>query len=242
MSDAPKPSPGLEDVGAALEGAERIPLPSEQTRHRVRTILFIVQVAFIATLLGLWIGAPALRQSKSLWVLFFYCFPAEFLVATVPHEPVLLFFSKFYGPLTIALVSIAGTALTEAINYSVFRYVADLKVFRKMLESRGVQKLVAWFKKAPFLSLWVAGFTPIPFYPFRFLVVLARYPLWKYLLAVVTSRTPRFYILGLAGGAIKLSDTLLALLMVALLSVGIAPMLGKLIQKWRRSKSRSAAS
>jgi len=238
MNDAPRPTPGIADVTAALEGAERIPLPSERVRHRVRTLLFIVQIAFVATLLGLWIAAPALRQSKSLWVLFFYCFPAEFLVATVPHEPVLLFFSKFYGPATIALVSIAGTALTEVINYSVFKYVADLKLFRKMLESRGVQKLVAWFKKAPFLSLWVAGFTPIPFYPFRFLVVLARYPRWKYILAVVTSRTPRFYILGLAGGVIKLSDTLLVLLMVVLLSVGVAPMLAKLIQKWRRAKAK----
>lgn len=239
MSDAPRPATGPEDVSAALDGAERMALPSARVRHRVRTGLFALQLLFVVTLLGLWIGAPALRQSKSLWVLFLYCFPAEFLVATVPHEPVLLFFSKFYGPLTIALVSIAGTALTEALNYSVFRYVADLNVFRKMLESRGVQKLVAWFRKAPFLSLWVAGFTPVPFYPFRFLVVLARYPRWKYLLAVITSRTPRFYVLALAGGAIKLSDTLLALLMVALLSVGVAPMLAKLIQKWRKSKSRS---
>jgi len=235
MNDAPKPTPDIADVTAVLESAERIPLPSERVRHRVRTLLFSIQIAFVATLLGLWIAAPALRQSKSLWVLFFYCFPAEFLVATVPHEPVLLFFSKFYGPLTIALVSIAGTTLTEVINYSVFKYVADLKLFRKMLQSRGVQKLVAWFKKAPFLSLWVAGFTPIPFYPFRFLVVLARYPLWKYILAVVTSRTPRFYILGLAGGAIKLSDTLLVLLTVVLLSVGVAPILGKLLKKKKKA-------
>lgn len=235
MTHPPQQATDIIDVTSALESAERIPLPSERVRHRVKTLLFILQIAFVATLLTLWIAAPALRRSKSLWVLFFYCFPAEFLVATVPHEPVLLFFSKFYGPLTIALVSIAGTALTEVINYSVFKYVADLKLFRKMLESRGVQKLVAWFNKAPFLSLWVAGFTPIPFYPFRFLVVLARYPLWKYILAVVTSRTPRFYILGLAGGAIKLSDTLLVLLTVVLLSVGAAPILGKLLKKRKKA-------
>lgn len=235
MKDALRPTPETADMAAALEDAERFPLPPERVRHRVRTILIIVQVAFVAALLGLWIAAPALRQSKSLWVLFLYCFPAEFLIATVPHEPVLLFFSKFYGPLTIALISIAGTALTEVINYSVFKYVADLKFLRKMLQSRGIQKLVVWFKKAPFLSLWVAGITPIPFYPFRFLVVLARYPLWKYVLAVITSRLPRFYILGLAGAAIKLSDTLLVLLMVALLSVGVAPILGKLLKSRKKS-------
>jgi membrane protein YqaA with SNARE-associated domain len=236
MSDGREPPALEQDV---LAEAERIPLPAERVRRRMRALLFILQIAFVAALLTLWIAAPSLRRSKSLWILFFYCFPAEFLVATVPHEPVLLFFSKFYGPVTIALVSIAGTALTELINYSVFRYVADLKVFQKMLQSRGVHKLVGWFKKAPFLSLWVAGFTPVPFYPFRFLVVLARYPLWKYLLAVVTSRTPRFYILALAGGAIKLSDTLLVLLMVALLSIGVAPILGKLLQKLRRSRRNS---
>lgn len=239
MNDAPRPTPETASFAAALEDAERIALPSERTRRRVRTILFVVQIVFVATLLGLWIAAPALRQSRSLWVLFFYCFPAEFLIATVPHEPVLLFFSKFYGPLTIAMVSIAGTALTEVINYSVFKYVADLKLFHKMLQTRGVQKLVSWFKKAPFLSLWVAGFTPIPFYPFRFLVVLARYPLGRYILAVITSRTPRFYILALAGGAIKLSDTLLALLMVALLSVGVAPILARLAKRRKKAPVRA---
>ena len=84
-----------------------------------------------------------------------------------------------------------GTVLTEALNYTFFKYVADLKVLKKMLESRSVQKAVRLFNRAPFLALWVAGFTPIPFYPFRFLVVLARYPVVKYLLAVILSRVTK---------------------------------------------------
>ncbi len=170
----------------------------------VKTCVFAFEVVFVVGLLVWWLTSAPLRESKSLWVLFLYCFPAEFIIATVPHEPVLLYFAKFYSPLTVALVSVAGTLLTEVLNYTVFKYMADLKVFRKMLASRTVQKTVHLFNKAPFTALWVAGFTPIPFYPFRFLVVIARYPFAKYLLAVLTSRAPRMYLIALAARAIRI--------------------------------------
>jgi uncharacterized membrane protein YdjX (TVP38/TMEM64 family) len=116
--------------------------------------------------------------------------------------------------------------------------VADWRVLQKMLRSQAVRKTVALFKKAPFIALWVAAFTPIPFYPFRFLVVLAKYPLIKYLLAVVTSRTPRFFILALAARAIKVPDYLLLILFVVLIAVANIPILRKV----RRGRQKPADS
>lgn len=197
----------------------------------VKTMIFVVEIAFVAGLLVWWLTTSSLRESKNLWILFLYCFPAEFLIATVPHEPVLLYFGKFYSPLTVALISVIGTTLTEVMNYTVFKYVADLKVFRKMLESKAVQKTVNIFKKAPFIALWVAGFTPIPFYPFRFLVVIARYPIWKYLLAVMTSRGPRMYLLALAARVIQFPDYALAVLMAVLIAAANLPILQKVFKR-----------
>jgi membrane protein YqaA with SNARE-associated domain len=224
MSEASNPVPGLE----TLPEVKARPMPPW-----VRTLIFVFEVAFVIGLLVWWLASDSVRESKSLWILFLYCFPAEFIIATAPHEPVLLYFAKFYSPLTVAAISVAGTVLTEVLNYTVFKYVADLKVFRKMLASRTVQKTVHLFKKAPFAALWVAGFTPIPFYPFRFLVVIARYPLWKYIAAVLTSRAPRMYIIALAARAIHFPDYMILIITGVLIVAANLPIIQKLFKRRR---------
>jgi len=190
-----------------------------------KTLLFILEIVFIASLLVLWLSSEEIRNSKNLWVLFFYSFPSQFLIAIVPFEPVLLYFGKFYQPLTVAFIAITGTVLTEALNYSAFKFVTDNSIFKKIHQGKMGTKIVELFKKAPFVALLVAGFTPVPFYPFRFLVVLARYPLVKYLLAVFLSRTPRFFILALAGYMIKIPDYLLIAIFIVLISAANIPLL-----------------
>jgi len=201
-----------------------------------RTTIFVAEILFVLVLFVWWFSSPTAQTSRSLWVLFFYCFPAEFIIAAVPHEPVLLFFAKFYSPLVIALTSVAGTLLAEALNYTAFNYVTDLRAFKKIKEGKTVQKTVALFHRAPFLALWVAGFTPIPFYPFRFLVVFAHYPLWKYLLAVFLSRGPRFFILAEVGRLIKFPDYLLITLFIILIAVANIPLLRRLYKNQRAKK------
>ncbi len=197
----------------------------------LRTYIFVAEIVFVISLFVWWFSSDTAQTSRSLWVLFFYCFPAEFILAAVPHEPVLLFFAKFYPPIIIALVSATGTLLAEALNYTAFNYVTDLRGFKKIREGRAVQKTVNLFHRAPFAALWVAGLTPIPFYPFRFLVVLARYPLWKYLLAVLVSRTPRFYLIAFFGRLLKIPDYLLAGLFIILILAANIPLLGRLLRK-----------
>jgi membrane protein YqaA with SNARE-associated domain len=211
-----------------------IPPETKVVPSKIRTLTFILEIALIMTLLVLWFSSESIRESKNLWIFFFYSFPAEFLIAIVPHEPVLLYFSKFYSPLAVTLVAIAGTVLAEVINYSVFKYVGDLKPFNKVRHTRWVSKTIELFNKAPFLALLVAGFTPVPFYPFRFLVVLARYPLPKYILAIFLSRTPRFYLLALLGHIFKIPDYLFPVIFIALAIPLTYPILRSLLKKQGR--------
>lgn len=199
-----------------------------------KTTLLILELALVFGLLIAWFSSEALRKSKNLWILFFYSFPSEFLISIVPHEPALLYFSKFYSPLTIAGVAAAGTILAEMLNYSVFKYVADLSVFQKIHHKKTVTKIIAYFRKAPFIALWIAGFTPVPFYPFRFLVVIARYPLWRYILAVALSRTPRFVLLALVGHTIKFSDSLLAIFFFIIVAAVNLPLFRNFSKKRRK--------
>ena len=193
-----------------------------------RTLIFLVELGFILLLLIIWFSSDSFRLSQNLWVLFFYSFPAEFLIAVVPHEPMLLYFGKFYSPLTVALVAVSSTILTEALNYSVFKYVSDLKMFEKIHRSNFMTKLIELFNKAPFTAIMIAGFTPVPFYPFRFMVVMAHYPIWKYILATFLSRTPRFFILAQLGYLIKIPDVWLVVLFIVLLASIYLPLLIRL--------------
>jgi len=191
---------------------------------RLRSALLLAESLFVLGILVVWLASPAVRRSKSLWVLFFYCFPSQFVLAAVPHEPAILFFGKSYIAWAVALTATAGTLITEIINYSIFNSLADLKTFQRICQGRMIARLVALFRMAPFLTLWIAGLMPVPFYPFRFLVALARYPVSLYALAVLLSRFPRFYLLAVLGRAFNLPNGLILGLFLALLVVALIPL------------------
>lgn len=202
----------------------------EKRESKLKLLIFLLQICFVVTLLIIWLSSDSIQASKNLWVLFFYNFPSQFIIATVPHEPVFLYFSKYHSPVIVTLVAIIGTLLTEILNYSWFKYIVDLKKFEKIEQTKFLKKVIDTFDRAPFLALWVAGFTPIPFYPFRFLVVFARYPMTKYLLAVFTSRTPRFYLLALLGSAFTIPDYWLLIIFIVLIVVANFPIIRSLIK------------
>ena len=206
----------------------------------IKALLFALQLSFVLALLIVWATSKGLQESKSLWVLFFYSFPSEFLIATVPHEPALLYFGKFYTPLTVALVAIPSTLLTEMLNYSTFKYVADLKIFTNLRDKKALKKTIRFFNKAPFLALWVAGITPIPFYPLRFLVVLAKYPLPRYILAIFLSRFPRFIILAYVGYKIQIPDYILVALFVILIAIANISIVQSLRTRKKKGKPDAA--
>lgn len=184
--------------------------------HKLRTIFFIVQILFVLALLIVWISSETLQKSKNLLVLFFYTFPSNFLIAVVPYDPAILYFGKFHPALYVTLVAITGTLLTEVINYYVLKFIRDISSLKKITHTKFVCKIIDLFNKSPFLALVIAAFTPIPFYPFRFLAVFARYPMHKYLLAVFIGRTPRLFLIALFGYILNIPDRLFLILFIGL--------------------------
>jgi membrane protein YqaA with SNARE-associated domain len=157
------------------------------------------------------------RESLSLVVLFFYSFPSEFLVGLVPHEPALIYFGAFHPALVVASVASVSTVLAEAMNYSFFSYFYEKPSLRAVYRKRGVKKTVELFNRAPFSAILFAGFTPVPFFPVRFLVVMTGYSLPRYLMGVLLSRTPRFFLLAAFGSLVPIPGKLLTGLFVGML-------------------------
>lgn len=171
----------------------------------------------MVALLVVWLLSADVRQSKNLWVLFFYSFPSEFLVGLVPHEPVLIYYGQYHAAWIVALVSAVSTALAEGLNYAVFSILNDRPSIRSISDKRAVRKTMDLFSRMPFSAILFAGLTPVPFFPVRLLVVMTAYPIWKYLLGVFLSRAPRFFILAALGTYLDIPVGLLSVLFIVLL-------------------------
>jgi membrane protein YqaA with SNARE-associated domain len=222
-----------------MENGKQAPGPVRGLNKRARNILFALQFLFIATLLAIWISSGNMHKSTNLLVLFFYSFPSEFFIAVLPHEPVLIYFGEFLSPSSVACVALLSTLMVEFSNYFVIRHLFDFRAFQAFRTSASSGKVVKLFNKAPFPAIWIAGFTPVPFYPFRFLVVLADYPVWKYMLALATSRGPRFFFLALAGKMFKVPDIVLILLAVILVLMANVHFIRSFLRKRLRKDTTS---
>ncbi|HZD04663.1 MAG TPA: VTT domain-containing protein, partial [Longimicrobiales bacterium] len=183
----------------------------------VRLAIVLGEAALVLSLLAVWLLVEDVRTEGSLTVLFLYSFPSEFLVGLVPHEPVLLFYGQLHAAVTVALVAGVGTTMTEGLNYSFLGFFTELGLFEKAREKALVARLIDLFGRAPFLAVVVAGFTPVPFFPIRFLVVMERYPVSRYLLGVFVSRTPRFFLLAALGHVFRIPGWALLALFAAMI-------------------------
>ena len=199
------------------------------TTSRKRIILILFESAVVLGLLSAWFLVEGVQESTSLWVLFFYSFPSEFLVGLIPHEPALIYYGAYHPPWMVALVAIGGTLIAEGLNYHFFGLFYGMPAFRGAFEKKAVQRVADLFGRAPFTAILFAGFSPVPFFPVRFLVVITGYPVWKYLLGVFISRAPRFYLLALFGAFFEVPKLLLAGLFLGMLFLVNLPAVSKVL-------------
>jgi membrane protein YqaA with SNARE-associated domain len=160
-------------------------------------------------------------QYSKLFVLFVYSIPGQFVVAILPHEPIIFYFSKYFSPLAVTLVALLGTLFAEYLNYMLVRLFFKIPKLDDLRRHRTFKKASHYFLKLPFVSLVVAAFTPVPFYPFRIIAPASEYPLQKYLLALIVGRTPRFYILAYFGYSIHIPNKIIVVLFILLLAVSV---------------------
>lgn len=186
-----------------------------------------VECALIMLLLGVWISAESVRASKNLLVLFLYSFPSEFLVGLVPHEPVLIFFGAYHNAWVVALVAVASTVMAEGVNYSLFSVFYATSGLRALSDRKPVAKIMDLFDRRPFAAILFAGFTPVPFFPVRFLVVMTGYPVRRYLWGVFLSRAPRFWLLAAFGAFFEIPGSLLAVLFLVMMAAVNIPTLAR---------------
>lgn len=201
----------------------------ETATSRKRWILILSEAGLVVGLLLAWFLMEGIQESTSLGVLFFYSFPSEFLVGLIPHEPVLIYYGTHHAPLVVAVVAGVSTVMAEGLNYHFFGLFYSMPTLRGALEKEAVKKIADFFNKAPFFAILFCGFSPVPIFPVRFLVVITEYPVWKYLMGVLISRTPRFYLLALLGALFDVPGWALASFFLGMLLVVNLPAVSKIL-------------
>jgi len=149
-------------------------------------------------------------------VLFFYSVPANTAISVFPHEPMVIYFGKYYNLLYVSLVSMLSTLVAAYLDHTVFTPVLNYPKFTGYRNNTVYKKAIYYFNKSPFWTIVVAAFSPVPFWPVKMLAFSNNYSMIRYLSAVTVGRLPRYYLLAAFGEIMQLPDWAIWILFIAI--------------------------
>ncbi len=170
-------------------------------------ILHVIQIKQVKISLGLLIffGLAMLSVTKFFpnyrWsiCLFWTSIIANTFIPLTLHEPILIYYGKFYSPQLIALIATIAVIFIELINYLILIPLLGIGKVKIIREKRFFQYAEYCFGKCSFLSILVSCFLPIPFFPFRTLSVTTSYSIKRYILSIFIGRLPRYFLIAKLG-------------------------------------------
>jgi len=148
--------------------------------------------------------------------LFIYSIPSNMAISIFPHEPLVVYFGKTYDPINIAAIVMGGTWIAGLLDYYVFVPILSHRFTGFITNTKDYQKSAEWFMKQPFWALVVAGFTPIPFFIFKFIAFSVQYSIFKYMLALLIGRFPRYYLLALIGAVYQIPSSIILTIFIGM--------------------------
>ena len=216
---------------------DNLELSESQTVAQLRPIVWFFGALMIV--IGIVTLVLMLRdfESDSYLYLAFYAIPSNTAISVFPHEPVLIYFGKVANLWWAAGAATAGTLVAAVMDYVVFVPVLNLQSIQSYREKKFYQKAIAYFMKWPFATLVAAAFAPVPFFPFKFLSFSIHYPMWKYVVALVVARFPRYYLLALIGATIPVPNWILITSVAVVFGLYLVKAVPQLV---RRSRARRA--
>jgi len=154
------------------------------------------------------------------------------------YEPILMLYGRVYVPLLIGSLGIVGTIYVEFLNYHLYRRLLDTKALAPLSQSKIVKRIVGWYSVAPFFTVWICSWSPLPYWSVRFLSPLAGYKVERHLFATFLGRFPRLWFFAALGMWWDVSTEVL--LMVTFGSIALAVTV-YLYRMWRAEPGETSA-
>ena len=184
----------------------------------------------IGIILSLALGYLFLEGSRySQLIGFFGYMSVACTLIPLPTPPYVIALGEVFHPGIVALTGAIGNCIAAFVEYQLLLWMFSKTELQQRVETNRIfQRFSYYFRRMAFACLVFTGFTPIPFEPFRFAAILARYNLSLYLLAVFLGRLPRYYLIALIGDQFQIPTRYLIVLLIVLL---ITPIIGMLIKQ-----------
>jgi membrane protein YqaA with SNARE-associated domain len=205
MGHDPHDEDGIEE----LEPIDLIELPDTPTVEKLSPLVWLMSGLMVV--IGIVTSILILQgfESNSYLYLAFYSIPANTAISVFPHEPVLIYFGKVGELLPTAFWASCGTLVAGVMDHTVFVPVLNHENIKAYKDKKFYRKVMNYFLKWPFMTIVLTGFTPIPFFPFKFLAFSVGYPMWKYVTALLVARFPRYYLYALLGATVPIPNWVL---------------------------------
>lgn len=174
-------------------------------------------------------------QPDSYLYLAFYAIPSNTALSVFPHEPVLIYFGKFGVLWIVAAAATAGNLVAALMDYAVFVPVLNHRSLRGYRDKPIYRRALALFGRAPFATVALASFAPVPFWPVKFLSLSGGYPLGRYASAIFVGRFPRYYVLAWLGAALAIPTWALIAVFLVVIGVYVANAAPRV---WARRRAR----
>ena len=202
---------------------------------------FSVFLACCAVLLAVSRGTPRLVQVEVL-ILYLLYMSVAFTFLPLPTAWIVLWAAREVEPFSVAIIGTVGTVIANLHDYYIIHYLFRVERIKKAKRTRFYQKAVQWFERAPFATLSIASFLPVPIDAVRILAVSADYPRRWYALATFTGRLPRYLLLSYLGYELQLSNKAIFVVFLVTVAVGAIKGVSKLRDKYRESNGENSAA
>jgi uncharacterized membrane protein YdjX (TVP38/TMEM64 family) len=200
--------------------------------------------AFFAFLVGCAVLLLVLRESPGLYrlevlVLYLLYMSVAFTFLPLPTAWIVLWAAREVEPLSVALIGTIGTCIANLHDYYIIHYLFRVERIKRAKRTRFYKSAVEWFDRAPFLTLTVASFLPIPIDVVRILAVSTDYPRKRYALATFAGRLPRYLLLAYLGYELQLSNRAIFVVFLVTVAIGAVKGIAKLRDKYRRTSDEN---
>ena len=169
------------------------------------------------------------------------CFFALYvsLACTFCPLPILwifLWIARDFNPFLVALVGAVATSIANLHDYYILNSLLRWDRIARAKESRWYRKGSAWFGRYPFATLTAANFLPLPIDVVRLLAISTGFSRVPFTAASFLGRFPRYLILAWLGYELKLSNGVIAAVLVVTIAVSAVKAAPRLVNKWRKRK------
>lgn len=228
---------------AAAPSDPEHPLPG----LRVWFVFFVLWMSGLAGLALAMFARGEAAQPAALvaWVLALACFylslcnvflplPTAWIILFLASPEAGLFHSPAVAVLVVAAVGTAGTIIANLNEYHVLNVLLRYGLGRRVRATRVYAWAIRWFDAAPFRTLALIGFIPIPIDAVRWLAALRQYSRVRFALAYALGRGSRYVLFATFSVFMHLSAVQILAIQIGLVILAVGG-------RWLWSRARRAA-